>query len=89
MNKAIIQIERKVRVKVAKKGKLNSLRLTSPLQVYGDIEFDASDSLMPPVVIPLKEDLPVEKGDTVELEIKFKHNTSWEEISITAKVLMK
>lgn len=81
------QIEKKVRVTVGQNGTLNSLRLTSPLQVYEDITFDASDSLMPPIVIPLKEDLPVKKGDTVELEIKYKHNTSWEEISVTARVL--
>ncbi len=81
------QIEKKVRVRVREDGMLNSLRLTSPLQVYEEITFNASDSLMPAVVVPLKEDLPVKRGNTVELEIKYRHNTSWEEISVIARVL--
>jgi hypothetical protein len=57
---------------------VNSLRLTSPLQVYQGIRFDFSDSLMPPVVVPLQEDLAVLTGDIVEVSVQYKHESKWE-----------
>jgi predicted RNA methylase len=68
-------------------GLLNSLRLTSPLEVYDGITFAGSDSLMPPVVVPLVDDLPVRAGDVVRLEISYRTNTSWEEMRCSAAVV--
>jgi hypothetical protein len=46
-------------------GVVNSLRLTSPLRVLEGIFFRSSDSLLPPVVVPLAHDLTVRGGDAV------------------------
>jgi hypothetical protein len=33
---------------------------------------------MPPVVIPLEEDLVVVAGDIVEVSVQYKHESKWE-----------
>ena len=76
-----------INVPVTEDGTINSIRLTSPLQVYDDITFDSSDSLMPPVVLPLPEDLNVTKGDTIELSISFTVNSDWDSFECNAKKL--
>ena len=75
------------RIPVRRDGRLNGLRLTSPLEVHDGITFAGSDSLMPPVVVPLPGDLPVRRGDTVRLDLAYETNTSWEEFRCTAGVL--
>ncbi len=74
-----------IEVKVTKSGVLNSLRLTSPLEVVPGIRFSESDSLMPPVVVPLQNDLKVKKGDKVRIRIEYTTNTSWESFRATAE----
>ena len=64
-------------VTVSRDGILNSLRLTSPVRFAEDIGFGSSDSLMPPVVVPLANDLPVKRGDTVRVEIKYAAHSRW------------
>ncbi len=71
-------VSKKIRVKVSVDGVVNSVRLTSPLQVHENITFNSSDSLMPPVVFPINQDIQVSKNDIVELSIRYKHNTRWE-----------
>lgn len=71
------KIDKKVKVRVSKGGVLNSLRLTSPLEVGPGIRFAQSDSLMPPVIVPLKEDLKVKRGDVVEVRLHYKTHTHW------------
>jgi predicted RNA methylase len=73
-----IEVNQSVSVPVTEGGIVNSLRLTSPLQHHDDIRFDSSDSLMPPVVIPLEEDLAVVAGDIVEVSVQYKHESKWE-----------
>jgi predicted RNA methylase len=73
-----MEVNQSVSVPVAEDGVVTSLRLTSPLQVYQDIRFDSSDSLMPPVVIPLEADLAVVAGDVVEVSVQYKHESKWE-----------
>lgn len=70
---------------VRQAGVLNSLRLTSPLEVFDGIMFTGSDSLMPPVVVPLPDDLPVAAGDTVEVEVAYETNTGWDEFHCSAR----
>lgn len=67
-----------IQVKVQKAGVLNSLRLWSPIELTKTVKFKASDSLMPPIVVPLESDLKVKKGDLVKVSIKYKTNTNWE-----------
>ena len=64
-------------------GIINSLRLTSPVEVSKDIYFDQSDSLMPPVVIPLDEDYTVKLGEKLKVHIKYQTNTSWKQFKAT------
>lgn len=71
-------VNKRIRLKVNFDGVINSVRLTSPLQVHKNITFDSSDSLMPPVVFPIKQDIHVSKNDVVELSIRYIHNTRWE-----------
>jgi len=78
-------ISKKIRLKTNSYGVLNSVRLTSPLQIHGKIKFDASDSLMPPVIFPIKQDIQVSKNDIIELSIIYRHNTKWEAFNCEAK----
>ncbi|MFQ5637415.1 MAG: 50S ribosomal protein L11 methyltransferase [bacterium] len=80
-----LNIDKTIKAKVTHDGTLNSLRLTSPLQVFSEITFDSSDSLMPPVIIPLKKDISVSNGDIVGVHIKYKNNTNWNEVTVEVK----
>jgi predicted RNA methylase len=63
--------------------------VTSPLEIYEGVTFAGSDSLMPPVVVPLPEDVPVRRGDVVRVEMSYRTNTSWEELDCSAAVIGK
>lgn len=68
-----------IEVAVTEDGTLNSLRLTSPVTIYKGIEFEQSDSLMPPVIVPLQNSLRVRRGQVLQLRIRYESNTRWEE----------
>lgn len=70
--------EKSVVVEILKDGVINSLRLTSPLKVFDNITFDSSDSLMPPVIIPLDKDLKVLRGNKVKLVIEYDFENGWD-----------
>ncbi len=76
-----------VQIPVTQSGTLNSLRLTSPILLAESVKFEGSDSLMPPVVVPLTEDLSVQAGDTVAITISYRANLDWSQFNIKAKVL--
>lgn len=78
---------RKVRVKINRSGTLNGFRLTSPLQIHEELTFPGSDTLMPPVVLPLPHDLPVQAGDTVEAEVRYHHLMRWEDVRCAARLV--
>jgi predicted RNA methylase len=82
-----LHVDREVTVRVERAGTLNSLRLTSPLQVHADITFDSSDSLMPPVVVPLAADLAVSAGDMVAVRVSYDHGSAWADVSCTARLV--
>jgi predicted RNA methylase len=73
-----IEVNQSASVLVTESGIVNSLRLTSPLQIHQDILFNSTDSLMPPVVVPLETDLAVLAGDIVEVSVQYKHESKWE-----------
>ena len=86
-------IDHSVEVVATRNGVVNSLRLTSPLQVLEDIYFRSSDSLMPPVIVPLKRDLEVIAGDVVLVRFRYQCETIWnrvycEAIALTRKHVM-
>lgn len=72
-------IDNIINIEVKEDGVLNSLRLTSPLEVYKHITFESSDSLMPPVIVPMKNTLEVKKGELVHIHIQYEMHTSWKE----------
>ncbi len=69
-------------VRVDRDGILNCVRLTSPLWFGADISFDSSDSLMPPVVVPLDRDIQVRAGQEVKLNITYSVCSSWEKFRV-------
>ena len=72
-----VAFEKTISVPVKKSGVINGLRLTSPLIVGEGVQFQSSDSLMPPVVIPLLADTKVVKGQTLKVQIQYETNTVW------------
>lgn len=65
-------------------GTVNSLRLTSPMEYSSGNHFDSSDSLMPPVVVPLAKPVTVRAGDQVKITIRYQTNTRWEDVRCEA-----
>lgn len=82
-----VDVQKSVIVEVATEGVLNSVRLTSPLQVFEDITFQSSDSLMPPIIFPLDDDIVVKPGDKIELAFSYVSPSSWESFNCTARKL--
>jgi predicted RNA methylase len=72
------QIEGEVLIQASSTGVVNSLRLTSPLEVSPGNVFSSSDSLMPPVVVPLPNDVHLKQGESLIVGIKYTTNTVWE-----------
>jgi len=68
-------------------GTLNSLRLTSPFTIHEEITCAGTDSVMPPVVVPLREDLKVTAGDRIRVTISYDTATSWEAFACSAELL--
>lgn len=90
VNFAMVNIphwDNKVRLKITHPGSLNSLRLTSPVRIHNNLVFQGSDTLMPPVIVPLPYDLPVEPGDIVEVQVRYEHLCSWREVTTSAKLV--
>jgi len=61
-------------------GTVNALRLTSPIHYSPGNEFDWSDSLMPPVVVPLVNSVNVKAGDQLTVSVRYDTNTRWEDV---------
>jgi len=76
-----------VDVKATQSGTVNSLRLTSPLLIFPKIAFQSSDSLVPPVIIPLEMDVRVSAGDFVEVHIEYECETDWIDVRSGVRVM--
>jgi predicted RNA methylase len=74
-----VSYDKTIRVRPTRSGSINGVRLTSPLVVGDGIAFESSDSLMPPVVVPLAQDVTVTAGVPIALRISYTTNTSWDQ----------
>lgn len=83
-NETPTHVRREVMVTAYETGTVNSLRLTSPLEVSPGNLFTSTDSLMPPVVIPLPEDVVVAAGESLVVEIEYGTNTTWDQVRCRA-----
>lgn len=72
-----VVFDKEILIPVNKTGVINGIRLTSPLVVGEKVNFHSSDSLMPPVIIPLPNDAKVEKGQVLKIKIQYQTNTDW------------
>jgi predicted RNA methylase len=82
-------VRRAVKLRATRSGTINSVRLTSPLVVFRDIHFQSSDSLVPPVIVPLEKDLRVSEGNVVEVHIEYECETDWSRVRCEATVRPK
>jgi hypothetical protein len=78
-------VEGGLRLLVTGSGVVNGLRLTSPLKIFDGISFKSSDSLMPPVIVPLPRDLEVSAGNVVELQFRYRCETDWRDFECDAR----
>jgi predicted RNA methylase len=65
-----------VALRAAMESTVNALVLTSWVQVAPGITFSGSDSLNPPMVVPIAP-LDVRPGDVVDVSIRYQHFTDW------------
>lgn len=77
-------LDHAVEVAVKQQGMVNCLRLTSPVQVFESLSFSESNSLMPPVVIPLPKDIQVGIGERLQVRIHYRVCTGWEDVEVEA-----
>lgn len=82
-----ISISRSAKLQATRNGTINGLRLTSPLSIFQKIRFQSSDSLVPPVIVPLEEDIEVSEGDIVEARVEYRCETDWSYVRCSARVL--
>lgn len=80
-----VTIDREITVTAWSAGTVNSLRLTSPIEYADGIHFDGSDSLMPPVIVPLVHSVDVRAGDQVTVAVRYQTNTRWEDAVCEAR----
>jgi predicted RNA methylase len=81
-----VSIEREISVIAWSAGTVNSLRLTSPLEYSAGNFFDWSDSLMPPVIVPLVSPVTVRAGDELKVKVTYQTNTRWEDVRCEARL---
>ncbi|MBN1156400.1 50S ribosomal protein L11 methyltransferase [Candidatus Woesearchaeota archaeon] len=72
-------VDAEIVVEATQDGTVNGLRLTSPIVISSGIRFKKSDSLMPPIVVPLSEgDIYVRKGDLVKVHVIYDYGRTKE-----------
>lgn len=79
-------VDRSADIRATRSGVVNCLLLTSPLVLHEEVIFESSDSLVPPVVVPLETDVLVSAGDTVRIHICYKTNSTWSEFLCSGHV---
>lgn len=80
-------VKRFVVVTATHAGVVNAMRITSPLKLYRSWGFKASDSLMPPVVVPFPDDVRVKKGQKIRIDISYTHSSDWDKFRCKAAAL--
>jgi predicted RNA methylase len=76
-----------VELPVLAEGVANCARLTSIVQMGPGVVFSGSDSLMPPTVVPLEEDVPIGQGDRLLFEAGAQAQSELGRASFRARVL--
>jgi len=76
-----------VELPVVAEGCVNCARLTSIVQMGPGIVFSGSDSLMPPTVVPLEEDIRVRPGDRVVFQASVQTQSDLGQATFRARVL--
>lgn len=76
-----------VELPVLAEGLANCARLTSIVQIGPGIVFSGSDSLMPPTVVPLEEDILVRPGDRLLLQASAKAQSDLGDATFQARLL--
>ena len=76
-----------VELPVLAEGTVNCARLTSIVQMGPGIVFSGSDSLMPPTVVPLEEDVLVQPGDRLLFQASAKAQTDLGDATFRARIL--
>jgi predicted RNA methylase len=71
-----------VRMVALSAGRLNALRVTSVVHLCDSISFYSTDSLMPPVVVPLPRDVAVRPGDSLLARIRYRCGTDWRDCQL-------
>ena len=74
-------------VDVTTAGIVNSLRLTSVLKIFKEINYYGSDSLIPPSIVPIKLPLQVKAGDKVFVSIEYQSNAGWKNFQARAQLV--
>lgn len=76
-----------VELPVVAEGVANCARLTSIVQMGPGVVFSGSDSLMPPTVVPLEEDVMVQPGDRLLFQASARAQSDLEQALFRARVL--
>jgi predicted RNA methylase len=76
-----------VEIPVVAEGTVNCARLTSIVQMGPGVVFSGSDSLMPPTVVPLEEDVQVQPGDRLLFQTSAQAQTDLGDTTFCARVL--
>jgi hypothetical protein len=66
---------------------VNCARLTSIVQMGPGVVFSGSDSLMPPTIVPLEEDVLVRPGDRLLFQASAKAQSDLGDATFRARVL--
>jgi predicted RNA methylase len=64
---------------------VNALRFTSIVDLCPGVTFYSTDSLMPPVVLPLDEPVQVQRGGHIDVSLRFRYSTDWKVVTAFAE----
>jgi protein arginine N-methyltransferase 1 len=76
-----------VELRVLGSGRANCARLTSIVQMSPDVVFSGSDSLMPPTIVPLEEDVVISAGERLLFQASARARSDLGEASFRATVI--
>jgi predicted RNA methylase len=74
------EVSHTIEFKILTSGLINSVRLSSIVKISDGINFYSTDSLMPLTIVPLKNELYVEEGQKVKLNVNYRHANSLDKV---------
>ena len=72
-------VEKNISIVPVLSGKINAIYMRSFVQIADGCNFTGTDSLMPPTVCKLENEIALQAGEEVELKVKFEYGTSLDE----------